>query len=159
MNKKNILILIGFIVISEVAGVVGSFFTTPAITSWYSTLEKPLFNPPNWVFAPVWTILFLLMGIAAYLVYTKVEIIEPIRKSAISMFSLQLVLNILWSILFFGQHSTFFALLEIIILWVAILYTIILFFRISKTAGWIMLPYILWVTFATYLNFQLWFLN
>ena len=159
MKIKNILLLVSFIIISELAGFIGSIFTTPAITGWYLTLQKPLLNPPNWVFAPVWTLLFLLMGIAAYLVYknTKVEVVK--KKIALTVFFIQLILNTFWSILFFGFHSPLLALIEIAFLWLAILYTIILFYRISKPAGIILLPYILWVSFASYLNFMLWFLN
>ncbi|MFH1671289.1 MAG: TspO/MBR family protein [Candidatus Portnoybacteria bacterium] len=169
------------IVVCQAAGLVGSLFTSPAIGTWYAVLVKPGFTPPNWVFAPVWTILFLLMGIALYLVWVKNWHIEvkageaekktwnPISKrlftgswreeNAVLIFSLQLALNILWSIIFFGLKMPGLAFVEILMLWFAILYTIVNFFRISKTAGFLLLPYILWVSFAAVLNFYIYLLN
>jgi len=159
MKTKNILTLITFILITQVAGIVGSLFTTPSIQTWFANLEKPLLNPPNWVFAPVWTLLFLLMAIAAYLIYTNQNVPSKIIRKAIIIFSIQLILNVIWSILFFGIHNPAAAFFEIIILWSTILYTIILFYKISRIAGWILIPYILWVSFASYLNLMLWILN
>jgi len=178
---KNAAKLIISILICELAGVFGSIFTTPAIKSWYFFLEKPFFSPPNWVFAPVWTVLFLLMGISLYLVWaknwaSKVPVDRPERKSwnpvsaklwtgswkeenAVAIFVLQLVLNILWSVIFFGLKSPGLAFFEILMLWFAILYTIINFYRISKSASFLLLPYILWVTFAAVLNLAVWMLN
>jgi benzodiazapine receptor len=148
----NIIKLAVSILICLAAGSVGSIFTTPSIPNWYASLQKPSFNPPNWVFGPVWTTLFVLMGISLYIVWSRGLQNKKIRK-AIFVFGLQLLLNILWSILFFGLKSPLLAFLEIIILWFAISITIIQFFKISKGAGLLLLPYILWVSFASILNF------
>lgn len=156
--RKNIFFkLIIAIAVSEMAGVIGSLFTMPAIQSgWYANIIKPTLNPPAWVFGPVWTTLFVLMGIAAFLVWKKND--KKI-KIALGIFIGQLVLNTLWSFVFFGLHNPGGALVEIVFLWFAILATIIAFFRISKPAAWLLLPYILWVSFAAYLNFAIWSLN
>ncbi len=158
MSLKDILKLIGSIIICQLAGFIGSLFTTPAIPTWYKTLSKPAFNPPNSIFSPVWITLFLLMGISLFLVWQKNHKDREV-KIALLFFTAQLVLNILWSILFFGLKSPLWAFVEIIILWLAILLTIIKFFKVSKPAGYLLLPYILWVSFAAFLNFSLWRLN
>lgn len=161
MQKSKIgevLILFSSIIICQLAGIIGSIFTTPAIPTWYANINKPTFRPPNWVFAPVWTTLFLLMGIALFLVLRK-GLNKKDIKIAISVFAFQLVLNTLWSFLFFGLKSPFAAFVEIIFLWIAILASIILFFRISRPAGALLIPYILWVSFASILNFSIWRLN
>ncbi|MBN1695397.1 tryptophan-rich sensory protein [candidate division WOR-3 bacterium] len=152
------LILFSSIIICQLAGIIGSIFTTPAIPTWYANINKPTFRPPNWVFAPVWTTLYLLMGIALFLVLRK-GFNEKGIKIAVAVFALQLVLNSLWSFLFFGLESPFAAFIEIIFLWAAILISIILFFRISWVAGALLIPYILWVSFASVLNFSIWRLN
>jgi len=152
---KNIVKLIVSILICEGAGIVGSIFTVPAIKTWYASLNKPFFSPPNWIFAPVWIVLFLLMGISLYLVWAS----PRLKKDAVLIFILQLILNVLWSIIFFGLKSPGLALFEILMLWFAILYTIVNFYRISKSASFLLLPYILWVTFAAILNFAVWRLN
>ena len=144
------------ILISFLAGGIGSIFTTPAIRDWYPTLVKPSFNPPNWLFGPAWTLLYLLMGIALYLVWTSVK---ENKKSAYIFFFTQLFLNALWSIIFFGAHQTGWAFFEIVLLWLAILAAIFAFYRISKPAAYLLIPYILWVTFAAILNFAIWRLN
>ena len=146
------------IIVSELAGVVGSVFTTPSIEGWYASLTFPSIAPPNWVFGPVWTTLFALMGIAAFLVWKR-GLERKDVKVALGIFIVQLVLNTLWSIIFFGYHSPGGALIEIIILWLAILATIISFYRISKPSAYLLLPYILWVSFAAYLNYLIWMLN
>ncbi len=155
--KKAFGILV-FIVICELAGIVGSIFTTPSIPGWYAGLVKPPFNPPGWVFAPVWTILYAMMGLAAYLVYDKGPRRPEVRK-ALAVFAIQLVLNALWSIVFFGARQILGAVIVIILLWVMILVTIRLFSRISKTAAYLLIPYILWVSFAAVLNISLFVLN
>ena len=170
MKINNFFKLIIAIVVCEAAGVVGAFFTTPSIPTWYATLARPTLNPPAWVFGPVWTTLFALMGIAAFLVWKKgLERgdVHPVRlfavsnrvKIALGIFIGQLVLNTLWSIIFFGLHSPGAALVEIIFLWLAILATIIAFAKISKPTAWLLLPYIVWVSFAGYLNYSIWILN
>jgi len=158
MKTNNVLKLVTAVVVSELAGIIGSFFTAPSIPTWYPTIVKPAFNPPAWVFGPVWTTLFALMGIAAYLVWKKGLNRKEVRIALI-IFIGQLVLNTLWSIIFFGWHSPRGAFAEIILLWLAILTTIIAFARISKPAAWLLVPYILWVSFAAYLNYAIWTLN
>lgn len=150
--NKTIKIIIA-VVVSEIAGIVGSIFTTPSIGTWYANLIRPQLSPPNWVFGPVWTTLFLLMGLAAGFVWIK----KGYR--ALALFGVQLVLNVIWSVIFFGLHSPAGAFIEIIFLWLAILATIIAFAKVSKLAAWLMVPYILWVSFASYLNFMIWMLN
>ncbi len=140
------------------AGIIGSVFTAPSIPTWYATLVRPEFSPPNWIFAPVWTTLFALMGIAAFLVWNKGLKRQDI-KIALSMFIIQLVLNTLWSILFFGMQNPGAALIEIVVLWLAILATILTFAKISRVAAWLLVPYIAWVSFAAYLNYSIWILN
>lgn len=150
--------LVGFVLVCELAGGIGSLFTTPAIPTWYAALNKSPLNPPSWVFAPVWTTLYLLMGIAAYLVYRHLGDAAG-AQAALWVFVLQLALNVLWSIIFFGLHSPAGGFAVIVLLWLAILWTIILFMPISTAAAWLLAPYLLWVTFASYLNYSVWMLN
>lgn len=157
-GMKNTLKLIAAIVLSELAGLLGALFTNPAIPTWYAGLTKSDIVPPSAVFAPVWTILFLLMGIAAFLVWKHGFEYRRVRV-ALGLFVLQLILNVLWSVIFFNFHSLGGALIEIIILWIAILITILAFGRVSRRAAWLMVPYILWVSFASYLTYSLWVLN
>lgn len=133
------------------------FATANAINSWYSTLEKPFFTPPNWLFAPVWTILYILMGVAFYFVWKLPETTQ--RNIAMFVFVLQLALNGIWSLIFFSMHEIGWALLDIFILWLMIILTMYLFTQLSKVAAWLLYPYLLWVSFATLLNFSLWRLN
>lgn len=156
--KNKIIKLIAAILLCELAGGIGSLFTYPSIEGWYAKLQKPSFNPPNWVFAPVWITVYLLMGISAYLVWEKNRKSKEAKKS-LSIFGMQLVLNMLWSIVFFGLQSLLFGLIDIILLWIAIVVTVFKFFRISRTAGLLLIPYVLWVTFAMILNFYIWRLN
>ncbi|OGZ32501.1 MAG: TspO protein [Candidatus Portnoybacteria bacterium RBG_13_40_8] len=149
---KNFVKLIISVVVCEFAGAIGSFFTTPAVRGWYPTLIKPSFNPPNWLFAPVWTTLFLMMGIAMFLIWKK-------EKRGLTIFFAQLFFNVLWSIMFFGLKSPLLGFIVIVILWFLILATIVKFFKVSKTAGWLLVPYIFWVTFASILNFSILILN
>ncbi|MBI4163987.1 MAG: tryptophan-rich sensory protein [Candidatus Aenigmarchaeota archaeon] len=154
---KNVTKLIISIVICEVIGLIGSVFTIPSIGSWYTGLQKPGFTPPNWAFAPVWTTLFLLMGISLYFLVEK-GIRRGVRTGLV-IFGAQLALNLIWSILFFGLHNIFFALVEIVVLWIVILVTIICFWRIRRVAGYLLVPYICWVTVAALLNYYIWILN
>ena len=158
MKIKNTFKLIIAIVVSELAGIIGSVFTAPSIQTWYVTLSRPTLNPPAWVFGPVWTTLFALMGISAFLVWKK-GLDRKDVKIALGIFIGQLVLNTLWSIIFFGLRSPAGAFVEIIFLWLAIFATIIAFAKISKSAVWLLIPYILWVSFAGYLNYSIWQLN
>lgn len=157
MAKINWLKLVLSLIICLAAGGIGSIFTTPAINGWYAILQKPEFNPPNWIFGPVWTTLFILMGIALYLVWSKSN--EQEGRKAIILFGLQLTLNIAWSFCFFYLHNPLAGLVEIIFLWLAILLTIIYFYKISKSAAYLLVPYILWVSFASVLNYFLFILN
>ena len=150
--------LVASIVICQGAGLIGSIFTTPAIPTWYAALRKPFFRPPNWLFAPVWITLFTLMGVSAFLVWRK-GLDDQQVKVALSIFLVQLILNTSWSVVFFGLRSPLGGLIVISILWVAILLTILNFFKISMTAGLLLVPYILWVSFAGVLNFFIWRLN
>ncbi len=155
---NNTFKLITAIIVSELAGIIGSLFTTSSIRGWYTTLNRPELSPPNWVFGPVWTTLFALMGIAAFLVWKKGLDRKDVRI-ALTIFIAQLILNTLWSIIFFGLQSPEAAFIEIIILWFAILATMIAFVKISKPAFWLLVPYLLWVSFASYLNYSFWILN
>jgi len=155
---KNIIKLLISIVICQVAGFIGSIFTTPNIPTWYAMIKKPAFAPPNWIFAPVWTTLFLLMGIALYLVWRHGLNNLPVRTAFI-IFILQLLINILWSVMFFYFMFPLGGFVVIIALWLLILLTIIHFINISRAAGILLLPYLLWVSFASILNFMLWRLN
>jgi benzodiazapine receptor len=157
MKKENIGKFVFSIIICQLAGVLGSVFTSPSVKGWYTTIQKPFFNPPNWVFAPVWTLLFLLMGISLYFVIIKKR--DKNVKIGITLFGIQLGLNVIWSILFFGFKSPLYGLIEIIFLWIVILITIIQFFRIDKRASYLLIPYLLWVTFAAFLNFSIYILN
>lgn len=133
------------------AGVAGSLFTAPAISGWYQFLNRPAFAPPNWIFAPVWTTLYILMGISLYLAWR--------RHARLIWFWTQLVLNANWSLVFFGLRSPKLALLNIIILWFSIIFTIKDFRHKSSPAAWLLVPYLVWVTFATYLNWSIMRLN
>lgn len=146
---KNIVKLTISVLICELAGVAGSFFTAPAIKTWYVFLEKPSFSPPNWVFGPAWILLYALMGAAIWLVWPKLS----------RLFAVQLVVNALWSILFFGLRSPLLGLIDIVVLWVLILVLLFKFYRLNKTSFWLFVPYFLWVSFATVLNFSVWRLN
>lgn len=161
MGKKMLLTLlklVASVLVCQLAGFVGSIFTTPNIPAWYSTIQKPGFTPPNSVFGPVWITLYLLMGIAAFLVWNKGIRTEGVG-SALGVFVVQLLLNTMWSIAFFGFHSPLMGLVVIVILWGAILLTIIKFWNITLAAGILMIPYVLWVSFAASLNFSIFLLN
>ncbi len=157
-NISNIWKLIISIFVSELAGVLGSIFTFSSIPRWYAGVTKPELAPPNWVFGPVWTTLFVLMGIAAFLVWKKGLDRKDVRI-ALWIFGGQLVLNTIWSIIFFGFQNPGGALIEIFFLWCAIVATIIAFKRVSRPAAWLLIPYLAWVSFASYLNYAIWMLN
>ncbi|MCE9643540.1 MAG: tryptophan-rich sensory protein [Candidatus Andersenbacteria bacterium] len=153
-----------FIVACEIAGALGSIFTAPEITNWYATLTKPMLNPPSWVFGPVWTLLYALMGIAVFLIWeqyrkTKQKKKRKVIEFALWIFVAQLLLNTMWSIIFFGLHNPALAFLNLLAMWIFIALTIYVFKPINKTAAYLLAPYILWVTFAGYLNFSVWQLN
>jgi len=152
---RRLLIAVG---ISELAGFIGAGFTAAAIPTWYAALEKPSLNPPSWVFGPTWLLLYLLMGIAAYLVWERGWEHIWVRHS-IKLFAVQLVLNAAWSIIFFKYQNPGWALVDIVALWIAVVATIGAFAKHSRLAAALMIPYILWVSFATYLNYSIWMLN
>lgn len=155
---KKLFTFIFILILPQLFGIIGAVVTAFSVTTWYPTLIKSPLNPPGWVFAPVWTILFLFMGIAAYYVWDKGWKNKNV-KIALAIFMGQLVLNLLWSILFFGFHRPDLAFIEICVLWLAILATIISFNKISKLAAILLIPYLLWVSFAAYLNFSIWQIN
>lgn len=158
MKTPNIIKAALAIVICEAAGILGSIFTMSEIPTWYATLAKPALNPPSWIFGPVWTTLYAMMGIAVFLVWQKGTHKKEVRN-ALGIFAIQLALNTAWSILFFGLHNPFLALIDIVLMWCAIAVTIRVFYKITKPAAYLLIPYILWVSFATYLNYSIWMLN
>jgi benzodiazapine receptor len=158
MKKINYWMLLIFIFASELIGSLGSLATIPAVPIWYKGLIKPPLNPPNWVFGPVWTLLFALMGIAVYFMWQE-RIKKKSVKRAFTWFGIQFLFNILWSFLFFGAKSPIAGLVCMGILWIAIVGTILSFLKVNKTAGLLLIPYLLWVTLATYLNAGILLLN
>ena len=132
--------------------------TAQGVRDWYPGLVKPPFNPPGWVFGPVWTLLYVLMGVAFFLIWRKVGE-SPSARVAMAAYGIQLLLNFLWSFVFFGARAPGWAFLEILLLWVALAWTVVLFFRVFRWAGWLMIPYLGWVTFASVLNGAIWILN
>lgn len=166
--KLNLKKLILSIALPLLAGFLGSLTTITGEGSWYMTLNKPSFNPPGWLFGPVWTVLYILMGISAYLIWVKINTsnnrpFDKLRdrksKNALIFFWVQLVLNATWSWAFFGAQNPRLAFLNIVILWIFILLTIIKFYRIDRRASYLLIPYILWVSFASMLNYFIWMLN
>jgi len=156
MKINNFFKLVIAIIVSELTGIIGSVFTISAIPNWYAGLVKPSLNPPSWIFGPVWVTLYALMGVALWLIWKSDS---PQKIKAIWLFVIQLVLNAIWSPVFFGLHSIGDALAIIILLWAAIVLTIFVFAKVSKTAAYLLIPYILWVSFAGYLNYSIWALN
>lgn len=142
-----------------VVGYLSGMVTRESITTWYPTLNKPFFNPPNWVFAPVWTVLYIMMGIAGGLVWNKQETDEKNVMTAFKYFIIQLALNAIWSLIFFNLHNPLLALIEIVLLWLMIYETYNQFKKIDSKAGMLLLPYLAWVSFATILNGAVWWLN
>ena len=147
------------VAISLAVGYLSSNVTQSSIKTWYPTIEKPIFNPPNWVFAPVWTMLFILMGIAAGMVWNKLEPNKELVKKGLLFFTVQLLLNALWSYLFFGLNNILLALIEIILLWLIIYETYYIFKQVDKKAGYLLIPYLGWVGFASVLTGTIYWLN
>lgn len=159
MGKISSLIkLIAAIILCEAAGAIGSLFTAPKVATWYMTLNKPAFTPPGSVIGLVWTVLYFLMGVSLYLLIVEGERGAKVAP-ALSIFALQLALNVLWSFLFFGLESPFIGFLGIVVLWIAVALTIHQSWQISRRAAYFLIPYILWVSFAGFLNFIIWILN
>lgn len=159
MNQtgKNILAFVVFLFICLGAAQLGSLFTIPSLDDWYQQIQKPAWTPPNWVFAPVWTLLYVSMAVAAWGVWKERD-----RQSValpIGLFFAQLLVNVLWSYLFFTLHLPGWALLDLVILWVLILFTLITFYRVKAWAGLILIPYLLWVAYAGTLNAAIWQMN
>tara|TARA_R110000868_G_scaffold138463_2_gene352627 strand:+ start:3927 stop:4403 length:477 start_codon:yes stop_codon:yes gene_type:complete len=157
MNKitKILTVVVTCIAIGYLSGTV----TRESILTWYPTLIKPSFNPPNWIFAPVWSMLYIMMGVAAGLVWDRIDFEKELVKKALILFAIQLGLNALWSYLFFGLHNPMLAGIEIILLWLMIFETYSQFAKINKIAGFLFIPYLAWVSFATILNGSIWWLN
>lgn len=156
-SPKKYLGLAGFILASEFVGVSGSFVTISAIPTWYAGITKPFFAPPNWVFGPVWTTLYALIGISFWIIWQSKP--SKLKKRAVYWFILQMALNAVWTPIFFGLKNPEFALFVITALWISIFQTIRFFSRITKSAGYLLIPYILWVSFATLLNAAIAWLN
>ena len=152
---RRVAVLVGFLALTLGVGIIAGLATEPNVINWYPTLVKPSFNPPNWVFAPVWTILYVLMAIAGWRVWR----VTDFGSQALLFWVLQLALNLAWSFIFFGAHAIGAALIEIAVLWLAVLFTMIAFFRIDRTAGILFIPYLAWVAFAGLLNLSVWHLN
>jgi benzodiazapine receptor len=150
-RPQRALALVGFIVVTFCAALLG-IFGQPG--TWYDALNKPEWNPPPWIFGPVWSLLYAIMAVAAWLVWQR----EGWRR-AMMLYFIQLALNAAWTPIFFGAHQLGWALVEIILLWIAILMTMLAFLRVSKPAGWLLAPYLAWATFAAFLNFTLWRMN
>jgi len=156
--NKTVKIAIALIV-CLVVGYSASIVTRPSVESWYPTLTKPIFNPPNWIFMPMWTLLYILMAVAAGLVWDKIKEQNEEVKKALAFFLIQLTLNAIWSYLFFGLKNPMLALIEIVLLWLMIYETYLKFIKINKTAGYLLIPYLAWVAFAAILNASIWWLN
>jgi tryptophan-rich sensory protein len=157
MQINNTQKLVASIVLTVGLGSLGGIFTIAEIPTWYAGLNKPSFNPPNWIFGPMWTMLYLLMGISFYLIW-KLPV-SKLRNQAILVFGLQFILNFFWSIIFFSMHQIGWAFVEIIAMWVFILLTILQFRKLSVSAAVLLIPYLLWVSFASLLNGSIWQLN
>ncbi|MCX6686216.1 MAG: tryptophan-rich sensory protein [Methanoregula sp.] len=161
MNKppvRSVGLLLLCIALPLLAGAIGSLYTMSSIPTWYATLNKPAFTPPNWVFGPVWTTLYIMMGISLYLVVRGGLDAAPVRQG-VFLFAAQLVLNTLWSIAFFGMRSPFLGLVTILALIALVTATIFAFYRVSRPAAWLLVPYLCWGCFATALNAMVWVLN
>jgi tryptophan-rich sensory protein len=154
-NYKRLIISLA---LPQLAGIVGSLFTTSAIPTWYATLQRPSFSPPNWLFGPAWITLYVLMGVSVYLIWQKVEKTKKAR-GAMWLFWIHLFFNAIWSIIFFGLQNPGLAFINIIIIWLLIVALMIKFWNINRWATYLLIPYLLWVSFASALNYFIWYLN
>jgi benzodiazapine receptor len=152
------LLLGASLVLTFVAAAIGGVVTARPVRTWYGTIRKPAWNPPDWLFGPVWTVLYILMGLALWRVW-RVGWDQPGVRLPVILFLVQLVLNVLWSVIFFGLRRINWAVVEIVLLWCFLLATMIAFFAVEPLAGWLLVPYLAWVTFAGVLNFTVWQLN
>ena len=157
MNKFSRIAIV--VTICLAVGYLSGMVTRASITTWYPTLVKPSFNPPNWIFAPVWTSLYVMMGVAAGLIWNQITTQKAAVTKALQFFTIQLVLNALWSYLFFGLHNLMLATIEVVLLWLMIFETYSQFAKINKTASYLLLPYLAWVSFASVLTASIWWLN
>ncbi len=148
---KKWLVLAALLVLCLGLGSAAGFLTSQSLPTWFPTLVKPSFNPPSWLFAPVWTTLYIMMAVAAWLMW--------LRKGSLVLFYVQLALNFAWSLLFFGLHSPALALVDIVAMWIAILLTLLAFWKVDRRAGLLLVPYLAWVSFAGVLNASIWWLN
>ncbi|MES3004546.1 MAG: TspO/MBR family protein [Patescibacteria group bacterium] len=156
-KPKDFKKLIFSILLPLVVGGVSGLLTSSGVNGWYSTLEKPFLNPPSFVFGPVWTILYIMMGISLYLIWNSRESLA--KPFLFWLFGLQLTANFFWSIFFFGMENPALALVDIVTLWILIVINIFYFYKVSRVAAWLLIPYLLWVSFATYLNLSIVTLN
>ncbi|MDX9971068.1 MAG: TspO/MBR family protein [Candidatus Gracilibacteria bacterium] len=163
-NFKKFALILGFILLPVLGGAISGYFSLSGINDWYVSLNKPPLNPPGWIFGPVWTTLYILMGLSSYFVFSKKYLFlkkkkKFIRKMALLFYFLQLALNFLWSFMFFNLESPFLALINVAVLFVLILLTIFYSYKVKKIAGYLLIPYILWVSFASYLTLMIFLLN
>jgi tryptophan-rich sensory protein len=158
-QKSNIVALVIALAAPFLVAAIGGIATASSVSTWYPTLNKPAWNPPAWLFGPVWTLLYLMMGIASWLVWQKRVQNEAQVRRALGWYGLQLGLNLFWSVIFFGLRQVGLALIEIVALWSTLLITIVKFGRIRRDAAGLLLPYLLWTTFAAALNATIWWLN
>jgi benzodiazapine receptor len=157
MNKFTKILI--FVATCLAVGYLSGTVTRSSVTTWFPTLIKPSFNPPAWVFAPVWSFLYIIMGVAAGRVWSHIDFKREEVRNALIFFIIQLTLNAAWSLVFFGLKNPLLALIEIVLLWLMIYETYIKFAKIDKIAGYLFIPYLLWVSFATVLNASIWWLN
>jgi translocator protein len=156
-ERESWLSLVPFVVICFAAAGIGSYFTSGSVRTWYPQVKKPEWNPPNWVLGPVGSVLYLMMAISAWLVWRAAG--WPTTRCALVLFAIQLVLNTVWSVVFFGMHAIGPAFGEILLLWMMLIATAVAFYPFSFLAAWLLIPYIVWVAFASYLNFRIWQMN
>jgi len=157
MDKAKLFKLIVSLIIPIGIGSIAGIFTSNAIPEWYATLNRPSFNPPSYLFGPVWTALYILMGISMFLIWNTPK--TALRKKALTVFGIQLFFNFWWSILFFSFHTILLSVIDILLMWFFIIYMITLFKKIKPIAAYLQIPYLFWVTFATVLNISIWYLN
>jgi len=157
MKKEQIIKLSSSIAITLSVGAIAGYCTATEIGEWYAGLSKPFFNPPNYVFGPVWTVLYILMGISLYKIWQTSS--HKRKKISLILFFVQLFFNMMWSFIFFKGHFIGWALIDICIMWTLINVCIGFFYQVNKTAAWLMIPYMVWVSFAGVLNYAIWILN
>jgi translocator protein len=156
-DRESWVSLLPFVVVCFVAAGIGSLATRSSVKSWYRELRRPDWTPPDWVFGPVWTALYVMMAISAWLVWRETS--AATARSALVLFGIQLVLNVLWSVVFFGLKWVGAAFGEVLLLWMMLIATAVSFYPLSLLAAWLLIPYIAWVGFASYLNFRIWQMN